>query len=50
MDYFITTLLLQADEYQFPVLQINTIKNSDSVAQSHLGNQGDKVEGRNNFK
>lgn len=44
------TFLLKEDEDQFPALQINIIKDRDSVTQSHLGNQGGKREGRSNFK
>lgn len=34
-----------------PVLQTNTSsKNSESLAQSHLGNQGERGEGRNKFQ
>lgn len=47
---FVITILLKEDENQFPALQSNIVKDSDSLVQSHLGNQGGKREGRSTFK
>lgn len=38
--YFIITVLLKEEESQFPALQSNIIKDSESLAHSHLGNRG----------
>lgn len=40
MAYFIIKVLLKEEENQFPALQSNIIKDSDSLAHSHLGNRG----------